>query len=351
VLIVITDLTGSSIGTFDLMGAKHRYPPGMQTAPSGPLPLKHSFFTRVPGAVRLGRIVGLNVSAVLLIATMALSNFVQLLTSPLLFLSRPLFYKLNSFLAGTAWGICQHMFEVQNGVKVHVSGLERVPFHESALVISNHCSFLDWVMVHAVSQKRGMLGNCRYFAKDSIKYMPFFGWGMYLAGFIFLKRNWAKDQRHINATFETMTKYRLPVHLISFVEGSRVNPKKLEQSHAYAQQHNLPILNYTLLPRSKGFTASVLGLRNSHIEHIYDLTVAFYHYRRGFGVTPSLSDYLLGRLNEYQFHVHVDRHAMKELPQSEADIAKWLVKLYERKNERIAKIKASWEAQYPTTRK
>lgn len=285
-------------------------------------------------------------SAILLISAMVVSNFLQLLTAPLLFVSRPLVYHLNSYFAGSMWMICQHMFEQQNGVRIKVTGLENVPESESAIVISNHCSFLDFCMVHSVSVKKKMIGNCRYFAKDSIKYMPFFGWGMYLAGFIFLKRNWAKDQKHINSTFETLTKNQLPVHLISYLEGTRVNPQKIIQSHEYAKKNNLPLLNYTLLPRSKGFAASVKGLRGSHIDHIYDLTIAYYHHRRGFGATPSLSDYLFGRLNEYQFHVHVDRYSMDEVPMNEVDISKWLVKLYEGKNVRLAKRKVEWDAQW-----
>ena len=50
---------------------------------------------------------------------------------------------------------------------------------------------------------------------------------MYLAGFIFLKRAWDKDQKAINSTFDLFTKYSLPVYLISFLEGSRVNAQKI----------------------------------------------------------------------------------------------------------------------------
>jgi 1-acyl-sn-glycerol-3-phosphate acyltransferase len=288
-------------------------------------------------------------SAVFLVSAMFFSNCLQLLTSPLIFISRPLVYALNSYFAGSLWLICQHMLEQQNGVRIEVSGMENVPENESALVISNHCSFLDFCMVHSVSMRCKMIGNCRYFSKDSIKYMPFFGWGMYFAGFIFLKRNWAQDQKHINSTFETLVKNRLPVHLISYLEGTRVNPKKLKESHEYAAKNNLPLLEYTLLPRSKGFAASVKGLRNSHINHVYDLTIAYYHYKRGFGSTPSLSDYLLGRINEYQLKVHVDRYSMDEVPETDSEISQWLVSLYEKKNIRLSQWKTNWDSQWKNT--
>lgn len=285
-------------------------------------------------------------SAVLLVFSMMVSNFIQILTSPLLLISRPLVYHLNSYFAGAMWMLCQNMFEWQNGVKIRVTGIESVPKNESALVISNHCSFLDFCMVHSVSLRCNMLGNCRYFTKDSIKYMPFFGWGMYLAGFIFLKRNWAQDQTTINRTFNNLIQKRLPIHLISYLEGTRVSAKKIAQSHEYAKKNGLPLLDYTLLPRSKGFIASVKGLRGSHIGHVYDLTIAYYHHRRGFGATPSLADYLLGRLNEYQFRVHVDRYSMDQVPVGDADISKWLIGLYEAKNVRLAAWKAEWDAQW-----
>lgn len=101
-----------------------------------------------------------------------------------------------------------------------------------------------------------------------------------------------------------------------------------------------------MLPRTKGFAASVKGLRNSHINHVYDITIAYYHHKRGFGSTPSLSDYIFGRLNEYQFRVHVDRFSMDQVPNDEADIAKWLVTLYEAKNVRLGNWKSKWDAQW-----
>ena len=282
-------------------------------------------------------------SAALLILFMIFSYLVQLLSIPLLFLSPVIMYRLNSFFAGTMWRLCQHMFEDQNGLRIRVTGMERIPFGESALVISNHRSFLDFAMIHAVSEKRGMLGNCRYFVKDSVKYWPFFGWGMYLAGFIFLKRNWERDQRNISATFKALTTHNLPVHLISFLEGHRFSAEKLKQSHQYAAKSSLPLFENTLLPRTKGFIASVRGLRHSHINHVYDLTLAFFHRRRGFGATPSLFDFLFGRMNEYQYVVHVDRYAMSELPHQDADIALWLIKLYEHKNKLLLSMKHDWD--------
>ena len=314
-----------------------------------PIIIKGNFATFKPDG-RISRIwksFTLITSAVLLVIAMFISNCLQIIICPFVLISRPFVSALNSYFAGSMWLLCQHMFEQQNGVRIQVTGMEAIPKdNESALVISNHCSFLDFCMVHSVSMRRGMIGNCRYFSKDSIKYMPFFGWGMYLAGFIFLKRNWAIDQGHINSTFETLVNNRLPVHLISYLEGTRVNKKKLDESHEYAAKNNLPRLEYTLLPRSKGFAASVKGLRKSHINHVYDLTIAYYHHKRGFGATPSLADYLLGRLNEYQFRVHVDRYSMDVLPENDAEIAKWLVKLYESKNSLLAQWKSQWDTQW-----
>ena len=262
-------------------------------------------------------------SSILLILAMAIFNVLQLLSAPLILISRPLFFALNSYVAGSLWLLCQHMFEEQNDVKIKVTGPEAFPKGESALVISNHRSFLDFCMVHSVSMRCNMIGNCRYFSKDSVKYIPFFGWGMYLAGFIFLKRTWANDANAINATFNTLIKNRLPIHLVSYLEGTRFSHEKASESHEFARKNNLPIFQHTLLPRTKGFTASVQGLRGSHIDHVYDLTIAYYHYKRGFGATPSLNDFLFGRLNEYQFRVHADRYQMDQVPEGKDEIAKW----------------------------
>lgn len=48
-------------------------------------------------------------------------------------------------------------------------------------------------------------------------------------GMITLKRNWQLDRQTFEKAFDIFDKAGLPVHLISFVEGTRITRKKLEE--------------------------------------------------------------------------------------------------------------------------
>lgn len=87
-----------------------------------------------------------------------------------------------------------------------------------------------------------------------------------------------------------------------------MSPKKKSESQDFAKKRDLPVLDHVLLPRSKGFVAAVSELRDSHVKHVYDLTLV-YGGPNGVQDAPRFWD-ILGtpRLSpQYAFHVHVKR--------------------------------------------
>lgn len=77
----------------------------------------------------------------------------------------------------------------------------------------------------------------------------------------------------------------------------------------------LPLPNHTLVPRTKGFVATVQGLR-SHVTAVYDLTLG---YEKG---VPSLWQYIQGFARKA--HLHVRRYPIDSLPSDDDGIARWL---------------------------
>ena len=51
-----------------------------------------------------------------------------------------------------------------------------IPRQENAFIIANHQSWTDFYAIHTAAQKKSMLGRCRYFSKNSLRYIPFFGY-------------------------------------------------------------------------------------------------------------------------------------------------------------------------------
>jgi len=58
-----------------------------------------------------------------------------------------------------------------------------IPQGENAFVLSNHQSWTDFYAIHTLAQRKGMLRRCRYFAKSSLRYIPFFGFLFFLMDF------------------------------------------------------------------------------------------------------------------------------------------------------------------------
>ncbi|KAF9975099.1 hypothetical protein BGZ73_001360 [Actinomortierella ambigua] len=264
------------------------------------------------------------------------------------------FFEINARVAGSMWKVMQLIMERRHGAKITFSG-EKIPHGESALVFANHRSFVDFYMIHSVAARRGMLNYMKYFAKDSLKYasehtmtvrlndIPFYGWGMWIMGMLFINRNWQQDQVKINRMFGRILDIQAPVWIASFLEGSRLTPAKLAASQKFMQSRGLPVLSNVLMPRTKGFIACVQKFRGTHVKYVYDFTIAYHHRTKGFGVPPDLVRVHTAQLNpEYKFHVHVRRFPLDDLPEDEDKLSEWVVQRYVEKDAFLESMKETW---------
>jgi 1-acyl-sn-glycerol-3-phosphate acyltransferase len=139
-----------------------------------------------------------------------------------------------------------------------------------------------------------------------------------------VKRDWNKDRQNITRTFSTIVDEKLPVWLVTFPEGTRVTAGKLEQGKRYASEKGLTPPRHTLIPRTKGFVASVQGLRG-HIAAVYDVTIG---YEEG---VPSLWQYVKGYAK--RAHLHVRRFPVAALPEEDEQLAEWLLERFREKDQ------------------
>ncbi|KAJ3389507.1 hypothetical protein HDU92_001004 [Lobulomyces angularis] len=236
-------------------------------------------------------------------------------------------------------------FEKINGARVTYSG-DDIPEKENAIVISNHLGFTDIYLLHGFAQLKKMLSAQRYFAKDSLKWMPIFGWGLYLMGFIFLKRDWLADRGRIEEVFSGIKQRRSPIWIVSYVEGSRITKEKLQKSKVFAKKRNLPALRYLMVPRTKGFVATINSFREDGlIKAVYDLTLIYYNSKTNeMQHAPNIARVYSDNLKEYKFHVHVKRHLIKDLPNSEEELTNWLLQQWKEKDDYLEdyRLKNNW---------
>lgn len=276
-----------------------------------------------------------------LVTLTLVANIVQLITWPLFLVAPEIAFTLNGRLAGGLWRLCQFYFNFICGAQVDLKIDKEIKANQNALVISNHRFFGDFFLLHAFALKCGMLDHCKYFAKESIKYMPVFGWGIYMMGCIMVRRDWAKDRDNIRKTFQSYLDLTIPVWIISYVEGTRYTPSKSAQSREYAAANGLQPLKHLLLPRTKGFASAVECFRNSaRIQSVYNVVLVYYHPKRGFGATPKFTDFLFGRLNEFTYQLHVSKYKIDDIPNDYKDLSKWLNNLYVQNDQLLQKLES-----------
>jgi len=119
-------------------------------------------------------------------------------------------YSLSSRIAARIWAGIQRICVERNHARIIIAG-DQLPAGESAIVVANHVEWTDFYMIQALAQRSGMLGNCRWFAKQQLRWVPFLGWGLWAMGMPLVSRTWAQDKREIDRVFESITSGQCPV--------------------------------------------------------------------------------------------------------------------------------------------
>ncbi len=245
-------------------------------------------------------------------------NAAQTASTLLLPFSRGKFRAFNRWAADSFWSWCVRLSEITHGIGIQQTG-DDVPPGENAIVVSNHQQMADIIFLLFFARDKGRLGDMKWMLKDVIKYVPGVGWGLYFLDSFFVKRDWNKDRASIEGTFERIIKDNIPVWLVTFAEGPRITPAKLEKSQDYARKNGLTPTRHVMLPRTKGFTASLQGLRK-RLDAVYDITIGY-----DSGV-PTLWQYIMGFAKTA--HLHVRRYPIAELPEADDEAATWLIERY-----------------------
>ncbi|XP_062117649.1 1-acyl-sn-glycerol-3-phosphate acyltransferase 2 [Humulus lupulus] len=255
-------------------------------------------------------------------------------------LIRPLFKntyrRINRVVAELLWLELVWLIDWWAGVKIQVY-TDRETFQsmgkEHALVICNHRSDIDWLVGWVLAQRSGCLGSTLAVMKKSSKFLPVIGWSMWFSEYLFLERSWAKDEGTLKSGIRRLKDYPLPFWLALFVEGTRFTQAKLLAAQEYAISTGLPVPRNVLIPRTKGFVSAVSHMR-SFVPAVYDVTVAIPK------TSPPPTMLRLFKGQPSVVHVHIKRHVMKDLPESDDAVAQWCKDVFIAKDSLLDKHKA-----------
>lgn len=204
---------------------------------------------------------------------------------------------------------------------------------EHAILLLNHTYEIDWVMGWLVCDRVGVLGNARVYVKKILAYAPVLGWSWKFQEIVFLERDWEKDKQNLAKQLNNLVNYPDPMWLTLFPEGTRFTKEKHEASMIVARSKGLPELKHHLLPRTRGFVASMPHLREK-VPALYDVVVAVDPENRN---EPSMYSILKGRA--VRAKIMIRRWPISCVPEEEKECIQWLQERYQEKDQLLGDFK------------
>ena len=195
-----------------------------------------------------------------------------------------------------AWISCNGaIFRLMRVLRLQVEGVADLAPREWYLVVSNHRSWVDILVLQESFNRR--IPFLKFFLKQQLLYVPLLGLAWWALDFPFMKRYSAAHLaqhpeargQDLAATRKACEKFaQMPTSIMNFVEGTRNTPAK----HAALQSP----YRYLLPPRAGG-VAFVLGAMGQMLHSVLDVTIA---YRER---APTLWDLCCGRIETVRVHV------------------------------------------------
>jgi len=185
------------------------------------------------------------------------------------------------------------------GLRVFLFGDELI-LRNKTLLICNHRSMYDILAIFYVSGHFNQV--IQFCLKHSLTYVPGIGWWCRRMGFPILRRN-SDDIARLRV-------HAVQCPILIFPEGSRYTSRKYAACMEYAQQHNLSISKYALLPKYKGSFAL-----SSSCGAVYQLTIVY---------LDSHGRVMCGENNVRPSSMYINIKAQTDVPNDESDYRQWL---------------------------
>lgn len=222
-----------------------------------------------------------------------------------------------------------------------VTGLEGLARQDWYLVIANHQSWVDILVLQRVFNRK--IPFLKFFLKRELIWVPFLGIAWWGLDFPFMRRYskaLIKKKPHLKGkdletTRKACEKFRYkPVSVMNFVEGTRFTPHK--------NQRQASPFHHLLKPKAGGM-AFVLSAMGDQLHKLLNVTI---HYPQGI---PSFWDFACGKVKHIQVEVEV--LSVNELLQSEHFAAdyfdnkeqrvrfqNWLNALWQQKDQQLTQL-------------
>ncbi|MFT7683249.1 MAG: 1-acyl-sn-glycerol-3-phosphate acyltransferase [Moritella dasanensis] len=220
---------------------------------------------------------------------------------------------------------------------IQVNGTEGLSLNKWYMVISNHQSWVDILVLQRVLN--GKIPFLKFFLKKELIFVPFLGLAWWALDFPFMKRYSKKflannphmRGKDIETTKKACAKFKhKPVSVMNFVEGTRFT------QHKHSQQAST--FNHLLKPKAGGI-AFALDAMNGQLDTLVDVTI---YYPQGI---PTFWQFISGQVQQVQVQVstqNISSHYIGDYLNDkafQADFQHWINALWVNKDQALTKLK------------
>lgn len=211
--------------------------------------------------------------------------------------SQTIFSYLLDQMASNWIGVNTLIQKLFNKTQINVTGLEQLTMKEWYLVICNHQSWVDIVILQRIMHRK--IPFLKFFLKKELIFVPFLGIAWWALDFPFMKRysqSFIKKNPHlkgkdVETTRKACNKFKhKPVSIMNFIEGTRFTNEKHDKQNSPFQ--------HLLKPKAGGI-GFVLEAMGGNLHKIVNITI---HYPEGI---PTFSDFLGGQIKQVNVNVEV----------------------------------------------
>lgn len=211
--------------------------------------------------------------------------------------SRKIFTRILINIATTWIAINNFLFSKILGIRINVTGENEFLRKEWYIVLSNHQSWSDIVVLQMIFN--GKIPLLKFFIKKQLLWVPLLGIAWWALDFPFMKRysseflkmNPSMKGKDIEITRKACEKFKYsPVSVMNFVEGTRFTPEKHKKQKS-------PYKN--LLKPKAGGTGFVFTAMGSMLHSILNVSIKYPE------MDYSIWSFLCGRV--HRVSVHIDK--------------------------------------------
>lgn len=193
--------------------------------------------------------------------------------------------------------ICNLSLDLFPKIKWHINGIEKLSKNQNYLMVCNHQTWVDLLVLEKVILKRTPFA--KFFIKQELLWVPFIGMACWAMEFPrmkrysaeYLKKNPHKKGKDLDTTKKLCQKLGWRNFMIAnFLEGTRFTKTK-------HQQQKSPFV-HLLRPRAGGI-AYVIDLIGGKLNNIVNVTIAYK------GKIPTFIDLMLGRVQAIAVNIEV----------------------------------------------